>query len=164
MPGPGGSAGRGLRAATIMVSQGTREGTKVVQIAQYHKMRQAVQTNASPGSAAELRAVQADLRAALSSLGVFDDVEVEYTDDLDQLVIAMFTFPEQMSRTEVARRLELLWEDRLRYPFWEAHTTMVDRDQIEFQGATRAGTTGHYVTVHIVAQQARVPAQRAASD
>lgn len=164
MPGPGTFAGNGPRARPIMGTQGTREGTKVVEIAQYHKMRRAVQVNASPGSARELRAVQADLAAALASVGLFEEVEVEYTDDLDQLVIAMFTFPEQLSRTEVARRLELMWEDRLRYPFWEAHSTLVDKDQIEFQGATRAGSNGHYVTVHIVAQQARVPAQRAASD
>ncbi|QIK67461.1 hypothetical protein G7072_14905 [Nocardioides sp. HDW12B] len=135
-----------------------------MEIAQYHKMRRAVQVNASPGSAQELRAVQSDLRTALASVGLFEEVEVEYTDDLDQLVIAMFTFPEQLSRSEVARRLELMWEDRLRYPFWEAHSLLVDKDQIEFQGATRAGSNGHYVTVHIVAQQARVPAQRVAAD
>jgi hypothetical protein len=135
-----------------------------MEIAQYHKLRRAVQTNASPGSASELRALKADLQAALASVGLFEEVEVDYTDDLDHLVIGMFKFPEHMSRAEVASRLELMWEDRLRYPFWEAHSTRVDEDQIEFQGATRAGTTGHYVTLHIVAQMARVPAQRAAVD
>jgi hypothetical protein len=135
-----------------------------MEIAQYHKLRRAVQTNASPGSASELRAVKADLQAALASVGLFEEVEVDYTDDLDHLVIAMFKFPEHLSRSEVAARLELMWEDRLRYPFWEAHTTRIDEDQVEFQGATRAGSTGHYVTLHIVAQMARVPVQRAASD
>jgi predicted ABC-class ATPase len=135
-----------------------------MEIAQYHKLRRAVQTNAAPGTARELRAVKADLQAALASVGLFEDVEVDYTDDLDHLVIAMVTFPEQLNRSEVAARLELMWQDRLRYPFWEAHSTRVDDDQVEFQGATRAGSTGHYVTLHIVAQMARVPAQRAASD
>jgi hypothetical protein len=133
-----------------------------VEIAQYHKMRRAVQVNASPGSVRELRAVQDDLRAALASEGIFDEVEVECTDDLDHLVIAMFTYPEQLSRDEVVRRLEQMWEDRLRYPFWEAHTVLVDKAQIEFEGATRTSSTGHYVTVHVVAQQSRFPTQRTA--
>lgn len=162
MPGPGIFPGNVPWAPTIMGIQGTREGTKVVEIAQYHKMRRAVQVNASPGPAHELRAVQADLRAALTSVGLFEEVEVEYTDDLDQLVIAMFTYSDQLSNDEVVRHLELMWEDRLRFPFWEAHTVLVDKNQVEFEGATRASSTGHYVTVHIVAQRAHFPAQRTA--
>ena len=135
-----------------------------MEIAQFHKLRAAVQANASPGTPADLRAVKDDLRRALSTVGLFDEVEVDYTDDVDNLVIAMCTFPEQLSRSEIAHRLEVLWHDRLRYDFWEAHTVLVDRDQIELEGATRVGANGHYVTLHIVAQQARVPAQRSSSD
>ena len=135
-----------------------------MEIAQFHKLRAAVQANASPGTATHLRAVKEDLQRALASVGLFEDVEVDYTDDVDNLVIAMCTFPEQLSRSEIAHRLEVLWQDRLRYPFWEAHTLLVDRDQIELEAATRAGANGHYVTLHIVAQQARVPAQRSSSD
>lgn len=135
-----------------------------MEIAQYHKLRQGVQMNASPGSVDELRAIRSELEAALTAVGLFEEVEVDYTDDVDHLVIAMCTFPEQLSREEIAHRLELLWEDRLSYPFWEAHSTRVDPDQIELQGATRAGAAGHYVTLHIVAQTARVPVQRVAAD
>lgn len=135
-----------------------------MEITQYHRMRLAVQSNASPGSATELRTVRANLQRALASVGLFEEVEVDYTDDLDHLVIGMFTFPDNMGAAEVARRLELMWQDRLRYPFWEAHAMLVDDDQVEFQGATRAGATGHYVTLHIVAQRSPIPAQRLASD
>lgn len=135
-----------------------------MEIAQFHKLRAAVQMNASPGSPAYLRSVKDDLQNALATVGLFEDVEVDYTDDVDNLVIAMCTFPEELSRSEIAHRLEVLWQDRLRYPFWEAHTVLVDRDQIELEGATRAGANGHYVTLHIVAQQARVPAQRSSVD
>ncbi len=135
-----------------------------MEIAQFHKLRTAVQMNASPGSPAHLRSVKDDLQRALATVGLFEEVEVDYTDDVDNLVIAMCTFPEQLSRSEIAHRLEVLWQERLRYPFWEAHTVLVDRDQIELEGATRAGVNGHYVTLHIVAQQARVPAQRSSAD
>ena len=135
-----------------------------MELTQYHKMRTAVQSNASPGSAQALRDVQENLARALASVGLFSDVEVGYTDDVDNLVIAMCTFPEGMTEREVARRLEMLWEDRVRYGFWEAHALLVDSDQVELQAATRTGTDGHYVTLHVVAQKAFVPAQRVAVD
>ena len=83
---------------------------------------------------------------------------------VDNLVIAMCTFPEELTESEIARRLELLWEDRLRYGFWEAHATLVDNGQVELEAATRASQTGHYITLHIVAQRGFVPAQRVAVD
>ena len=135
-----------------------------MEIAQFHQLRAAVQLNASPGTAADLRTIKKDLERALRSVGLFEEVEVDHTDNVDHLVIAMCTFPEQMERSEIAHRLEALWQDRLRYPFWGAHTVLVDRDQIELEGATRVGVNGHYVTLHIVAQQGRVPAQRSSSD
>ena len=131
---------------------------------QFHKMRAGVQANAAPGSSQALQDVRQNLEHALASVGLFSDVEVDYTDDVDSLVIAMCTFPEHLSETEVARRLELLWEDRLRYGFWEAHATLVDSGQVELEGATRNAQNGHYVTLHIVAQKGFVPAQRISLD
>ena len=135
-----------------------------MELTQYHKMRAGVQANAAPGSSQALQEVQQNLETALASVGLFSDVEVGYTDDVDNLVIAMCTFPEDLSETEVARRLELLWEDRLRYGFWEAHATLVDSGQVELEAATRNGQNGHYVTMHVVAQKGFVPAQRVAVD
>lgn len=131
-----------------------------MEITQFHKMRTAVQSNASPGSDTELGLLKQRLHDTLVSLGMFEDVEVDHTDDVDHLVIAMCRFPEQMSEAQIAQRLERIWEDKLRYGFWEAHATLVDEDHVEFEGATRTSTTGHYVTLHIVAQKARVPVQR----
>ena len=131
---------------------------------QYHKLRAGVQANAAPGPAQTLHDVQQNLETALASVGLFSDVEVGYTDDVNNLVIAMCTFPEELSETEVARRLELLWEDRLRYGFWEAHATLVESGQVELEAATRNAQNGHYVTMHIVAQRGFVPAQRVAID
>jgi len=135
-----------------------------MELAQYHRLRSGVQGNASPGSAQALRDVQENLARALASVGLFSDVEVGYTDDVDNLVIAMCSFNDDLTEAEVASRLELLWESRLRYGFWAAHALLIDSDQVEFQGATRTGTDGHYVTLHIVAQKAFVPAQREALD
>jgi len=55
-------------------------------------------------------------------------------------------------------------QDRVRYRFWEAHSLIVDEGHVEFEAATRESSTGAYVTVHLLAQRARIPTQRAAAD
>ena len=131
-----------------------------MELTHYKKMRTAVQSNASPASSEQVAEVEQNLRTMLMSTGIFEEVEVDHTDDVDELVIAMCKFPSQMSHVQIAQRLEQAWQDRLRFDFWEAHATLADDDQVEFQGATRSGSAGEYVTVHIVAQKAHVPAQR----
>jgi hypothetical protein len=126
----------------------------------YHKLRTAVQHSAAAGGAEELLEVERRLWAALVSAGAFADVEVDATDDPDRLVIAMCRFPGQVSVNEAAARLERVWLDRVRYDFWEAHTLIVARGQVELEAASRASVTGHYVSVHVVAQQSLIPAQR----
>ena len=126
----------------------------------FRKMRTAVQANASPGAPSARALAVEELRRSLVDSGLFDEVEVEDTDDPDHLVIAMCKYPDHASHAQVAARLERLWQDRWRYGFWEAHALLVARDQVELQGATRTGTGGHYLTVHVVAQKARIPAQR----
>lgn len=134
-----------------------------MELTQYKKFRTAVQSNAAPATTDQIVAVEENLRSLLMSTGYFEDVEVDHTDDVDALVIAMCTFPAQMSHVQIAQRLEQAWLDRLRFEFWEAHTTLADDDQVELQGATRTSSSGTYVTVHVVAQKAHVPAQRVGS-
>ncbi len=131
-----------------------------MELTHYKKLRTAVQSNAAPADTTQVEELEENLRSMLMSTGIFEDVEVGHTDDVDELVIAMCTFPSQMSQVQIAQRLEQAWQDRLRYEFWEAHTTLVDDEQVEFQGATRTSSNGTYVTVHVVAQKAHVPAQR----
>ena len=129
----------------------------------FHRMRTAIQGNATPGSSADLATVEGSLRYLLTSSGLFEDVEVERTDDPDQLVIALCTFRAHASEADVASRIERMWADRVSYPFWEAHAVHVEDEHVEFEAASRHSSGGHYVTVHLVAQKARIPAQRSAS-
>jgi hypothetical protein len=98
------------------------------------------------------------------SSGLFVDVEVGRTEDPDQLVIALCTFDPHVSEAAVAAQLERMWADRVSYPFWEAHTLLVDPEHVEFEAASRPSPVGGYVTVHLVAQKARIPAQRRSSE
>ena len=131
---------------------------------QFHRMRTAVQDNAFPGKEEDLATVEQSLRDLLMSSGVFEEVEVEHTDDPDQLVIALCKFLPYFTERDVARHLERIWADRVSYPFWEAHAVHVEDEHVEFEAASRHSSGGHYVTVHLVAQKARIPAQRLSSE
>lgn len=130
-------------------------------ILQFHRMRTAVQDNAFPGKETELSTVVGSLRDMLMRSGIFESVEVEHTDDPDQLVIALCKFLPFFTEADVARHLERIWGDRVSYPFWEAHAFHVENGHVEFEAATRHSSGGHYVTVHLVAQKAAIPVQRA---
>jgi hypothetical protein len=130
---------------------------------QFHRMRTAVQDNAFPAKEGELAPVEQSLRDLLMASGVFEEVEVEHTDDPDQLVIALCKFLPYFTERDVARHLERIWADRVSYPFWEAHAIHVEDEHVEFEAASRHSSGGHYVTVHLVAQKARIPAQRSAT-
>jgi hypothetical protein len=129
---------------------------------QFHRVRTAIQLNASPGRAGDLRAVERTVRETLLDSGLFEDVEVGHTEDVDSLVIALCRFRPFYTERDVAERLEEIWSDRVRYPFWARHAVLTDDDQVELEGASRVGPYGHYVTVHVVAQRARIPEQRRA--
>ena len=131
---------------------------------QFHKLRTAIQGNAYPGSGEDVASMEGNLRDLLMASGIFEEVEVERTDDPNQLVIALCHFRPQYSEADIAAHLEHLWADRVRYPFWEAHALVVDKEHIELEAATRTGVNGPYVTVHLVAQKARIPAQRLPMD
>ena len=130
----------------------------------FHSVRSAIQVSASPGKADELLAVESRLRGLLMASGLFEQVEVEHTGDPNQLVIALCEFKSQYTEREVADRLEEIWADRVRYPFWEAHVIRTDEAHVEFEAASRSSQEGHYVTVHLVALKAEVPSQRAPSN
>jgi hypothetical protein len=129
----------------------------------FHRKRSAIQVTADPGSPQDLEVIEDTFRDLLMESGLFEEVEVERTDNPDQLVIARCMFRPFYTERDVANRLEVIWSDRVRYPFWEAHALRTDEDQVELEAASRVGPEGHYVTVHIVAERAGIPAQRPAS-
>ena len=126
----------------------------------FHKLRTAIQGNAAPASLQDLATLEGTLRDLLMASGLFVEVEVERTDDPDRFVIAMCEFNPDLSDDDVARLLERMWQDKLRYPYWEAHAFKVENGHVEFQAASRHSNGGHYVTVHLVAQKATIPKQR----
>ena len=102
----------------------------------------------------------ASLRDHLLLCGLFDSVEVEATDDPDRYVAALCRIRPAHTEQDVAARLEALWRHRISHSFWEANAFVVEPGHVEFEAATRESVDGCYVTVHLVAQKAVIPAQR----
>jgi hypothetical protein len=132
-------------------------------LTQFHRMRTAIQGNARPGRGHDVEVVEGRLRGVLTDSTLFEEIEVEHTDDPDQLVIALCTFRPDYTADDIAFRLENLWSDRLRGTSWEAHALLTEEDHVELEAASRVGPAGHYVTVHVVAQKATIPHQRSPS-
>ena len=133
-------------------------------LTKFHRMRQALQENAIPGSERDRVVLEGSLRYQLLTSGLFDEVEVDHTDDPDRLVIGLCQFKAEVPAEEVARRLEEMWTDQLSHPFWEAHAIEAEPDHVELEAASRPSPVEGYVTLHLVAQTALIPAQRTASE
>jgi hypothetical protein len=131
-----------------------------MELTHFHHRRTAIQGNASPGRGRDLAVVERTLRDVLMASGLFEQVEVEHTDDPDQLLIALCMFRPVFTEADIAFRLENLWSDRVRYDFWEAHAVRTHEDLVDFEAASSVGPAGPYVTVHLVAQKAQIPEQR----
>jgi hypothetical protein len=127
-----------------------------MQIAEYYTLRRAVQDNAPAPDADATAGMETELRAALLATGLFHTVEVGRTDDADRLVIAMVRFAPEVDAADVAEALAQVWTKQVAYGFWSAETLRVDKGHVELQGATRSSLRGHYLTVHVVAQEAPV--------
>jgi hypothetical protein len=126
-------------------------------MSEYCKLRSGLQLNAPEADATVVELMGRTLRAGLESSGLLHSIEVEGTEDRDRRVVAMVGFAPGVPAEVVAAFLERLWREQVSYRFWEAHSVLVEADHIELQAATRAGADGHYVTVHLVAQQAEAP-------
>ena len=129
-----------------------------MKIADYYKMRRAIQENAPGPAEGVTAALEIDVRGALLATGLFHTVEVGSTDNADRHVIAMCGFAPEIDAAEAALALSRLWSKQIAIGFWQASTMRVDKGHVELQGATRTSLDGPYFTVHLLAQAAPAPA------
>lgn len=130
----------------------------------FHVIRRGVQANGITPSVAELAPLVDRLDVALQRAGLFEDIEVGASDNPDALIMGLFRYRSGADGGQVQALLEGIWEQELRYPYWEAHASFVERGHVEFQGATLESADGQYATFHLVAQETVIPGQRRPSD
>jgi hypothetical protein len=123
--------------------------------ASFHKLRTAVQSNANPAGEVAAAGLQRGLEQALTASHLFTEVELGRTDDLDQLIIGVCRCAEEILPWEAGMGVERLWRAASAPMDWEAHHVDCTESLMEFEGAVTVDASGHYVTVHIVAEPAR---------
>lgn len=135
-----------------------------MQLVHFHTLCTGLQANAAPAASRALVERQRALHELLEQSGAFVSVEVEHTDDPDRLLVALCEFRQHLPEEAVVEVLSRLWEAGVRYPYWEAHSFLVEDGHVELRAASRESHLGHYVTVHLVAQRSMLPTQRESVD
>jgi hypothetical protein len=118
----------------------------------FHKLRLAVQDNARPADDEHATRLQLELQDSLSASRLFDQVELGRTDDPDQMVIGLCRCAERIAPWEAGLGVERLWAGAAATTAWEAHTLGCTESLMEFEGAVTIDDSGHYITVHLVAE------------
>src|SRR5262245_2622588 len=121
----------------------------------FHKLRTAVQENAHPAGDVAAVGLQRTLEDALTASHLFAEVELGRTDDVDQLVIGVGRCADGILPWEAGIGVERLWRSVTGGMDWEAHHVACTESLMEFEGAITVDGSGHYVTVHLVAEPAQ---------
>src|SRR3954449_12051108 len=85
-----------------------------MELMDYRKLRSGLQMNAAPAGPAAVGPLAHRLQDSLQATGVFSDIEVDVTDNVDAMVIGMCTFPAEMSARRLAQWLPQLWGGQVR--------------------------------------------------
>jgi hypothetical protein len=129
----------------------------------YNTLRYGLQCNAKPADEQVLVAFASELQRSLVATGLFHSIEVGHTDDPDMLLIAMAGFAPDADPVAVADALEDLWPS-VGHRYWSMRTATARKGHVELHAASRESSHGRYITLHLVAQAATVPAQRPATE
>jgi hypothetical protein len=121
-------------------------------VTSFHKLRLAVQENATPADSALATHLRHALQAALTESRLFGEVELGHTDDPDQLVIGVCRCADGVLPWEAGMGVERLWQTVAGDAAWEAHTVSCTDSLMDFEGAVTVDDKGRYITVHVVAE------------
>jgi hypothetical protein len=134
-------------------------------MASFHKLRQAVQENANPADDPYVAGLQGTLQQALLGSRLFAEVELGRTDDVDKMIIGVCRCADDVAPWEAGVGVERLWGIAALDAQWEAHHVAANESYLEFEGALTVDANGRYITFTLVAEPALVaeptPAQRA---
>lgn len=126
-------------------------------MASFHKLRQAVQENANPADDGYVAALQGTLERGLRGSRLFAEVELGRTDDVDKMIIGVCRCADDVAPWEAGVGVERLWGVAALDAQWEAHHVAANDSYLEFEGALTIDANGRYITLTLVAEPALVP-------
>jgi hypothetical protein len=121
-------------------------------VTSFHKLRLAVQENASPADSELATRLRHSLESALTASRLFGEVELGHTDDRDQMVIGVCRCADGVLPWEAGMGLERLWQTVAADAAWESHAVSCTDSLMDFEGAVTVDEKGRYLTVHVVAE------------
>lgn len=122
----------------------------------FQTLRNGLQMNAAPVTSQVRKLLETGLREELIASGLFEEIEVECSDDRDRLVLGLCVFRSDVSDEEAALAIERAWS-ALAFHHWSAHAFLSGDGHVELQAATLDRPGGRYASVHLVAQRSVAP-------
>lgn len=126
-------------------------------MASFHKLRQAVQENATPADDHYVSALQGTLQRGLLGSRLFAEVELGRTDDVNRMIIGVCRCADDVAPWEAGVGVERLWGVAALDAQWEAHHAAANEGYLEFEGALTMDANGRFITLTLVAEPALVP-------
>lgn len=124
-----------------------------MKIGAFQTLRSGLQLNAVPVTSQVRAVLETGLREELTASGIFEEVEIEGSDDPDRLVLGLCVFRSEVSEEEVMLAVERAWT-ALAFHHWSAHAFLTDEGHVELQAATLDRPGGRFASVHLVALRA----------
>jgi hypothetical protein len=117
----------------------------------FRLLRDGLTTNIRPARGADLDSAGAKLRNRLVTSTMFAKVEIEETDDVNNLLIGLVHYRPGVSVRQVAAYLEAVWVTELRLEGWDAFSFQVEKGHVELEAATRDTESSQFLTLHLIA-------------
>lgn len=118
---------------------------------EFRRLKDGLIINVPPASGAVIDAAESKLRHRLMSSAMFAKVEVETTEDPDQLLVAMVRYRPGTPRRQVCSYLEAVWISELRLPGLDAFHFDAEDGHVELESVTGDTASGYFLSLHLIA-------------
>lgn len=82
---------------------------------------------------------------------MFAEVEVETSEDTNQLLVALVRYRPGTQARQVASYLEAVWISELRLPGLDAFNFLIEDGHVELESVTGDQSSGYFLSLHLIA-------------
>lgn len=118
---------------------------------EFQRLKDGLIINLPPAGDDVIESAAARLRARLTASAMFAGVEVETTDDVAQLLVAMVRYRPGTPEAHVSSYLEAVWISELSLPGLDAFHVLAEDGQVELECVTGDQASGYFLSLHLLA-------------
>ncbi len=120
---------------------------------EFRGLRAGLTSNLPAARGEALAFAEAKLLTRLQSSNMFTGVEVDTTEDRDNLLVALLRYRPGTPERQVASYLEAVWVTQMRVEGLDAFTFLVQDGHVELRAVTGDKELNHFLTLHLIAQE-----------